>query len=88
MITKSAVIQVEGKSRLQAEQMLGEAFNKWTSENQQAEIFHLFEPVRKDELYGDYNYNRYLTSLTFFYRIPRKCALRELTEVANSPACT
>lgn len=64
----SMVIQVEGKSRLLAEKLLGEAFNAWVAENPNCGIVHFFEPVRKDDMYGDYTSNRYHTSMTFFYK--------------------
>jgi len=75
---KSACIQVEAKSRLESEKLIGEEFNKWMEINRNPQIIHFFEPVREDKLYGDYNYNRYYTSITFFYQIPY--TLKEINE--------
>jgi hypothetical protein len=60
-------ISVEGKSRQNAEKLMGESFNDWAKNNLDCTIFHLFEPVRHNEIFGDYNYNRYYSEFTFFY---------------------
>lgn len=64
-MVKAQTISVEGKSREGAEKLLDEEFNKWMEANGNPEVIHFFEPVRKDFLYGDHNYNRYAT---FFWR--------------------
>lgn len=46
---------------------MGEEFNTWMEKNPGVKIFHIFDPVRNDEIYGDRNYNRYNSTLTFFY---------------------
>jgi hypothetical protein len=66
-VIKSHVIQVEGESRADAEILLGAAYNRWAEDNPGAVVVHWFEPVRRDRIFGDSNYNRYYTSLTFFY---------------------
>lgn len=78
MIVKAHHIAVEGKSRRQAEQLLGEKFNEWAQANPGVEVFHIFEPCRYDRTFGDYNYNEYHTLLTFFYRERLPAGLREL----------
>lgn len=66
---KSHVIQTREKSRSEAELALGERFNEWVANNPKAKVLHLFDPERWDETHGNYNYNKYNTSLTFFYEV-------------------
>lgn len=69
---KAHVIQVEAGSRVESEKKLGEEFNKWVEANANCKVIKFFEPVRRNEIYGDYNYNKYHTSLTFFYETFKK----------------
>lgn len=68
-MVKSEVIHSVMNSRVDSEKQLGVLFNKWTEDNPGAKIVHLFDPVRRDETYGDRNYNKYHTILTFFYYV-------------------
>lgn len=78
MIIKSGHIHVQANNREFSEKKLGEEFNKWMVENNYPEIIKFFEPNRFDRLFGDYNYNEYHTSMTFFYKTSLPNGLKSL----------
>lgn len=70
---QAKVLHVKAKTKEQAEIELGNAFNTWQQENKLMEIYHIFEPVRIAETYGDSTYNTYHVTMTFFYTLREPC---------------